>query len=176
MPNDPFTLLKLPRTFAVDLDAVERRYRALQKALHPDRFMQASASERQLSMQKAMDVNEAYRALKDPLRRAEALLAAQSGAAETSAERERRTSDGAMMFEMMELQEALSDAKDGSAEQLAAAATAIDARYRSQLQRLEQAFDESAAAQSDCAQLVDGLRYLTRLRSEAQRLLRKETR
>src|SRR5687767_12186297 len=73
--EDPFATLGLPRSFAVDADALERRYRALQRKLHPDRFALKPAAERRASLERATAVNEAYRVVKDPVRRAEALLA-----------------------------------------------------------------------------------------------------
>lgn len=167
MTSDPFAMFDLPRSFRVDIEALEKQYRALQRALHPDRFAQASASERQLSMQKAMDVNEGYRVLKDPLRRAEALLPHES-----AAKRENRTSGGALMFEMMELQEALTDAKTGSDEALRKSAQAINNRYQAQLERLAALFDDADHDAAVATEMVDGLRYLTRLRDEAQRLQR----
>ncbi len=49
----------LPRRFAVDLPALEARYRDLQREVHPDRFSTASASEQRQSMEMATRVNEA---------------------------------------------------------------------------------------------------------------------
>lgn len=118
-------------------------------------------------MQKAVDVNDAYRVLKDPLKRAEALLDPQNAAA-----REQRTSEGALMFEMMELQEQLSDAKRGDTAQLVVATRSIEERYQSQLEAIAQLFDGDEVDANRARELVDGLRYLTRLRDEGTRLLR----
>jgi molecular chaperone HscB len=71
---DPFETLGVEPLFALDLDALERRHRDLSRALHPDRYTGAPAAERRLALGRAIDVNEAFRALKDPIRRAEALL------------------------------------------------------------------------------------------------------
>ncbi len=69
-----FELFGVPERFAVDAEALERRYRALQSEVHPDRYATAGETERRLALQSSARVNEAYRALKDPLARAEYLL------------------------------------------------------------------------------------------------------
>jgi len=69
-----FELFGLPATFRVDAAALDRAYRALQAEVHPDRFADAGDAERRLAMQRSSRVNEAYRALKDPVERARYLL------------------------------------------------------------------------------------------------------
>jgi molecular chaperone HscB len=69
-----FELFGLPRTFQLDAQALDARYRELQREVHPDRFATASDAERRASMQMATRVNEAYRTLKSPLARARYLL------------------------------------------------------------------------------------------------------
>ena len=71
---DPFATLGAPRRFDLDLGALEKTHRELSRALHPDRFASAGASERRAVLEKAASVNEAWRALRDPIRRAEALF------------------------------------------------------------------------------------------------------
>src|SRR5258708_14052283 len=71
---DPFATLGMARGFEIDLGAVERAHRELSRALHPDKFVRAGASERRAALDKAVEVNEAWRIVRDPIRRAEALL------------------------------------------------------------------------------------------------------
>lgn len=73
-PMDPFETLGIARTFDLDLPAVEKTHRDLSRALHPDRYVGANATERRVALTKAMEVNEAWRIVRDPIRRAEALL------------------------------------------------------------------------------------------------------
>ena len=70
-----FELLGVPERFALDPDALERSYRALQSEIHPDRHATADAAARRLALQSSARVNEAYRALRDPVDRAQYLLA-----------------------------------------------------------------------------------------------------
>jgi len=102
---DPFATLGLPREYALDSEALERRYRDLQRALHPDKHVNATPTERRVALGKAVEVNEAYRVLKDDVRRAESLLALLGYVAKGE------VADPELLMEVMELREALSEAK-----------------------------------------------------------------
>jgi len=54
--------------------ALERAYREIQARVHPDRFAHAGDAERRASLQWTTRVNEAYRALKDPVQRGKHIL------------------------------------------------------------------------------------------------------
>ncbi len=69
-----FDLFGLPLQFRFDPAVLDRAYRALQSEVHPDRFARGSDAERRMALQSSARVNEAYRALKDPVRRAQYLL------------------------------------------------------------------------------------------------------
>jgi molecular chaperone HscB len=53
---------------------LDERFRALSRKLHPDRFARATPQERRYSLEQTTRLNEAYKTLKDPVRRAEHLL------------------------------------------------------------------------------------------------------
>lgn len=69
-----FELFGLPLRYRLDDGALERIYRALQRAVHPDRFATAADTEKRLALQASARVNEAYRTLRDPVARAEYVL------------------------------------------------------------------------------------------------------
>ncbi|MFO1305956.1 MAG: Fe-S protein assembly co-chaperone HscB [Burkholderiales bacterium] len=69
-----FDLLGLPVRYRVDPEALDTAYRRLQAEVHPDRFAGAGDAEKRLAMQASARVNEAYRALKDPVQRAQYML------------------------------------------------------------------------------------------------------
>jgi molecular chaperone HscB len=71
--TDHFTVFGLPKRHELDADELERRYLELASAVHPDRFSGAEASERRRAMEASAAVNEGYRVLRDPVRRAEYL-------------------------------------------------------------------------------------------------------
>jgi molecular chaperone HscB len=69
-----FELFGLAASYRVDDAALERAYRELQSAVHPDRFARGSDTEKRLALQSSARVNEGYRTLRDPVARAEYLL------------------------------------------------------------------------------------------------------
>ena len=76
---NPFETLGVPVKFDLDMGELHKRFLSASSANHPDRFsdpvQQAEAAERSAA------VNEAYRTLKDPESRANALLVVLGGAA-----------------------------------------------------------------------------------------------
>ena len=72
--QDYFTLFGLPPRYRFDPAQLDAAYRALQRAVHPDRHAAAGETERRLALQSSARVNQAYQALKDPIGRAVYLL------------------------------------------------------------------------------------------------------
>jgi molecular chaperone HscB len=105
---DPFDTLGITAELDVDLSAVEQRYRDLSRVLHPDRHVAGSPSERRMSLGKAVEVNEAWRVVRDPIRRAEALFQ-RHGVTVSEGAMPRAAPEFLMV--MMEEREALSDAR-----------------------------------------------------------------
>src|SRR5690606_25069613 len=99
-------VLALRPSFDLDTNELERRYRELQRQLHPDKFAQSSSSERRASLARAVTVNDAYRALRDELKRGELVLARLDKAARTG-----EVQDPELLMEVMELRESLAEAK-----------------------------------------------------------------
>ncbi|MCB1756509.1 MAG: Fe-S protein assembly co-chaperone HscB [Gammaproteobacteria bacterium] len=103
-----FALFDLPPAMSVDREQLDSRYKALQRELHPDRFVNASDSERRWSMQATSLVNQARQTLLDPLARAIYLLSL-SGI-DIDAETDTRMS-GDFLMTQMTLRESLEDAR-----------------------------------------------------------------
>jgi molecular chaperone HscB len=104
---NPFETLGLAPTFALDPASLEQRQRELNRAVHPDRHAGKSPAERRQALSRAMDINLAYRTLRDPASRAEALFEL-LGAGGT---RESTISDPVLLLEMLEQREALEQAR-----------------------------------------------------------------
>jgi molecular chaperone HscB len=66
---DLFAVLGLARRLEVDPGALEARYHAAARAVHPDRYQTAGERERELSLVASAAVNRAYRTLRDPVAR-----------------------------------------------------------------------------------------------------------
>src|SRR3954470_24528647 len=71
---DLFAVLGVPARYAVDLTAAESAYKDLSRQVHPDRFATADPRARRASLARAVQLNQAWRTIKDPVRRAEYLL------------------------------------------------------------------------------------------------------
>jgi molecular chaperone HscB len=69
-----FSALGLEPKLNVDLAQLEQEFHRLSRRLHPDRYARASENEKEWSLADTALVNDAYRTLKDPLRRTEYLL------------------------------------------------------------------------------------------------------
>ncbi len=105
---DAFDTLGLAPVYGLDLPAAEATYRELARTLHPDRHAGKSASERRAALSRAIEVNEAWRALRDPVRRAEALLVRLGVPV---GERSEPVGDPALLLDVMERREALAEAR-----------------------------------------------------------------
>jgi len=74
---DYFQVFGLARKFSLNGDAIgalEREFHRLSRRLHPDRFVRATPEEQQWSLANTALLNDAYRTLRDPIRRTEYLL------------------------------------------------------------------------------------------------------
>ncbi len=71
---DPFEILGLQKSYALDSAFLEKRYFEEQRKNHPDRFALASEEDKKEALRKSTELNQAYLLLKDPLGRAEYLL------------------------------------------------------------------------------------------------------
>lgn len=166
MTPDPFQTLGVDARFDLDLAALEKRHRELSRALHPDRHAGKSAAERRQALGKAIEVNEAWRTLRDPLARAEALLR-RAGVHVTEGEEPKPDPD--LLMDMMEKREALAEVRQNRDERaLASLRSEIEARQEAALVRLSQLFSGDVAADRGPAlTLLGELRYLRRFLDEA---------
>ena len=172
MSVDAFATLGIAPAFDVDLAAVEKVHRELSRALHPDRYIGASPSERRAALTKAVEVNEAWRVVRDPLKRADALLSRLAALRGVSVSEEGAPkADPEFLMDMLEQREALSDAKAAKdLEAVRRLASAIEARVRGVEQVLSSGFklgtSASAAELSELALKVGELKFYRRFLDE----------
>ena len=74
LPADYFTFFALPRKLNVDVAGLEREFYTLSRKLHPDLYSGADAREQEWSLEQSSQLNDAYRTLKDPIKRTQYLL------------------------------------------------------------------------------------------------------
>jgi molecular chaperone HscB len=71
---DYFTFFGLPRKLNIDATRLQREFYELSRKLHPDLYGQTSKQEQEWSLEQSSLLNDAYRTLKDPIKRTEYLL------------------------------------------------------------------------------------------------------
>jgi molecular chaperone HscB len=74
VPVDYFTFFGFPRKLNIDNAQLEREFYDLSRKLHPDLYARADKQEQQWSLEQSSQLNDAYRTLKDPIRRTQYLL------------------------------------------------------------------------------------------------------
>jgi molecular chaperone HscB len=73
-PADYFTFFGLPRKLDLDISILEKDFYQLSRKLHPDVNAHAGSQEQEWSLQQSSMLNDAYRTLKDPIKRTQYLL------------------------------------------------------------------------------------------------------
>lgn len=168
---DYFTCLGFPRRLRIDPQKLEEKFYELSRAFHPDFYQNKSETEQAISLSNAATLNTAYRTLRDPIQRAEYLIAIEAGAV-----KEIRTSPPADLFEeILELQDTLEEyrASDQSSEsgrqlrsQLQTEQQTLESRKHEMEAQLERLFVEWDALQ-------DKGEATSASRAERERLLKQ---
>ena len=108
--TDAFVIFSLAPRFVIDEAALERQYHHFASLFHPDRYVRQSDAVRLVAEQNAATVNDAYEAIKNPLRRAILLLSREG--MEISLEEEQTIDDPQLLMAAMEDREQLEAASD----------------------------------------------------------------
>jgi molecular chaperone HscB len=74
VPADYFSFFGLPRKLSLDVAALEKDFYALSRKLHPDLNAGTGSQEQEWSLEQSSLLNDAYRTLKDPIKRTQYLL------------------------------------------------------------------------------------------------------
>ena len=164
LQSTDFELFGVPPCFAQDATFLDARWKELQRQVHPDRFATQGAAAQRVAMQWSARINEAYRRLKDPLKRA-AYLCELHGA---PIEAESNTAMPAeFLIQQMELRERLDDAD--TAEEL----HQIDELSASLLLETLQTIEQKADLEKDWPQVARSVRALMFLDKFASDVARK---
>lgn len=112
LTHNYFELFSLPVSYDVDRKLLESRYLKMQQQFHPDRFAGKGETEKRLAVQTTSLLNQAYDALKSPLKRAAYLLELRG----VNADQESHvTGDMEFLMRQMQLREALAEIADSPA-------------------------------------------------------------
>ncbi len=153
-PVDYFSFFGLPRQLSIDSAKLEREFYALSRRLHPDIYAGSDGREQEWSLEQSSRLNDAYRTLKDPIRRTEYLLKLEGveleGQSKAATEDARKTGEKRQIvppdlleevFELnMQLEEARANKKMG--EQDAALTTELQEQKKSLEGKFEALFEE----------------------------------
>ncbi|MDN3610873.1 co-chaperone HscB [Vibrio ostreicida] len=160
-----FELFGLPSQFQLDGSLLSSQFRELQKQFHPDKFASASERDRLLAVQKASQINDAYQVLKNPISRAEYILAEK----EIDIRDEQQTmQDPVFLMAQMELREELEEISGSSnpEDALFIFEDKVSEMFNEQLMLTEKQLDDSAWQQA--ADGVRKLKFIAKLKNEIE--------
>ena len=169
---DKFAVLGVPRSFDLETSALEDRFRAVSRKLHPDKFVRATPAERRFALEQTTRLNDAYRTLKDPAKRGEHLLELRG--VKLGAEQAAQMAPE-FLEQMMEDREHLMEAKlDGGPAEVARLAEGIRAQQAQALSnagallRKLEGPEEAWVALPAVAEQLARLRYYARYLDEVE--------
>jgi molecular chaperone HscB len=138
--GDYFAFFGLPRKLQLDNAELEKQFLLLSWKLHPDNFVRASDYERELSLDRSSQLNDASRILQDPLARIEYLLQREGVRREGAAKQQ---APPELLEEVFELNESLDELRSTRADHSADAAES--AALRERLAEAQRNFQEELA-------------------------------
>jgi molecular chaperone HscB len=175
---DHFRIFGLPRTFALDVVDLERRYKEMTKVLHPDRFARADGRARRASLERSVQLNRAWQTLSQPVTRAEYLLSLEgievgeptgSKNSEGTDSRATQPVDTALLIEVMELRESLAEARArGDNPKVASLVASVQALHDKEMVEVAAAFAASQPNLAVIAARLVAARYYRRFLEEAE--------
>jgi len=153
---DYFALFEMPRQLWIEMSGLEQKFLQLSWKLHPDNFVNATETERELSLKRSSELNDAYRTLRDPVARVEYLLAIEGARKEGQ---HKQQAPPELLEEVFELNESLDELREAKASgsDLAALKSPLEAAEKNFQQKLGEVDAElqSAAREWDAALQAD---------------------
>ena len=110
--EDHFAVFGLPRQLWIAMGELEQKFLQLSWKLHPDNFVNATEQERELSLKRSSELNDAYRTLRDPIARVEYLLAIEG---ERKEGEKKQQAPPELLEEVFELNESLDELREAKA-------------------------------------------------------------
>jgi len=110
--SDYFALFEMPRKLWIEMTGLEQKFLQLSWKLHPDNFVNASEEEREASLKRSSELNDAYRTLHDPVARVEYLLEIEGARKEGE---KKQQAPPELLEEAFELNESLDEWREAKA-------------------------------------------------------------
>jgi molecular chaperone HscB len=165
-----FQIFAFDVKFKLDLKHLAKVYQTLQKTVHPDRFASASEQEKLLAVKKSTLVNDAYQTLKNPIRRAEYMLALRNV---TMPNEQVSFSDNSFLMRQMELREMLAEVKDANDIDAAVGEVTqvLDTEFEQLFKTMQIELNENTdAANASACQNLRKLKFYQKLHVELNKL------
>jgi len=152
---DYFAIFALPRKLWIEMSALEQKFLQLSWKLHPDNFVNAPEQERELSLKRSSELNDAYRTLRDPVARVEYLLGIE-GARKEGEHKQQALPE--LLEEVFELNESLDELRDtrASGGDLAALKLRLESAERNFQEKLGEVDTELQSAAREWDAALDG--------------------
>jgi len=106
---DYFALFEMPKKLWIEMEGLEKKFLQLSWKLHPDNFVNATEMERELSLKRSSELNDAYRTLRDPVTRVEYLLGIEG---ERKEGEKKQQAPPELLEEVFELNESLDELRE----------------------------------------------------------------
>ena len=153
---DYFSLFEMPRKLWIEMGELEKKFLQLSWKLHPDNYVNASEQEREFSLKRSSELNDAYRTLRDPISRVEYLLAIEG---ERKEGEKKQQAPPELLEEVFELNESLDELREAKAAgedltELKARLEAAEENFQEKLKEVDGEL-QSAAREWDAALQAD---------------------
>jgi molecular chaperone HscB len=152
--TDYFAVFDLPRKLRIEMPSLEQKFLQLSWKLHPDNFVNASEEDRELSLQRSSELNDAYRVLRDPLARVEYLLEIEGQRKEGETKQQ---APPELLEEVFELNESLDELREGkeAGSELAALKTRLQSAENSFQEKLDEVDSQLQSTAKDWDSALD---------------------
>ncbi len=180
-PTNYYDFFELDRKLKVDSVALQKRFYELSRQWHPDRFSRKSAGEQAEALEATSILNDGYRTLRDPVKRAEYLLTEEGF---PIGEQRSKDVPPELLEEVFELNMMLEELKSGdesarpqlevAKENFVAMRGSIDAELEGLFERYDAAESESETAKQALHEIrgvLNRRRYIENLVRDVDRAL-----
>ena len=183
-PSDYFGIFGVPHKLWIEMSALEKKFLELSWKLHPDRFVNAGASEQEIALRRSSELNDAYRVLRDPVARVEYLLELEGMRKEGE---HKQQAPPELLEEVFELNESLDELREvktdgGDLAALKSRLQAAERNFQAKLGEVDADLQEAAkqwdaaldanASDADRKQILVRLNELLNRRSYIRNLVR----
>jgi molecular chaperone HscB len=152
---DYFAIFGLPRKLWIEMNALEQKFLQMSWKLHPDNFVNASEEDRELSLKRSSELNDAYRTLRDPVGRVEYLLAIEGARKEGE---HKQQAPPELLEEVFELNESLDELREAKASggDLAALKSRLESAEKNFQEKLGKADEQLQGTAREWDAALDG--------------------